>query len=191
MDILQWVPLLGAAGIGSVITSYVGAGKARREVRSAVLEALAMTEGSRWAGLDKDHPTFKTASRDFETAALIARIPRPAVQQYLVLADAARRYSVEDYAIKGCDEEIGAGAINSDLGNVVQESAEIVTQLAWRPWWSRVTYRVKLRKVRNKATDIDNKDVRQQLVYAQWALTRSPGSLGELYDEYFSDRKKK
>ncbi|ODR16908.1 hypothetical protein BHQ23_28320 [Mycobacterium gordonae] len=141
-------------------------------------------------GLDKDHPTFQIAIRDLETAALIARISRPAVQQYLLLADAARRYSLEDYDIKGGDEEIAAGMINSDLGNVVQESAEIVTQLAWRPWWSRITYRPT-----EKSTQEGDRHRRQRCQAAARlhavGADKFPGSLGELYDEYFPNRKRK
>jgi hypothetical protein len=62
--LLQWVPLLGALGIGSLIGNYVGAGKARREVRSAVLSALATTENTRWAGQSRTgQPPFRTAAR--------------------------------------------------------------------------------------------------------------------------------
>ncbi|GAB5902528.1 hypothetical protein [Mycobacteroides chelonae] len=187
MDFLQWVPLLGALGLGSVIGNYVGAGKARREVRSAVLTALATTENTRWAGPGvPDSPPFHSAIRDLETAALIARIPRPAVQQYvLLLADAARRYSLEDFEEKGGDEDMGAGAVHSELVDVVQESAEIITQLTWRPWWSRARYRVHLRKLRERAAGIDDRGFKRQLANAQSALGRSSGSLGELHDEWF------
>lgn len=185
MDFLQWVPLVGALGIGSVIGNYIGAGKARREVRSAVLKALATTENARWANLAEDHRTFRTATRDLETAALIARIPRPAVQQYVLLADAAHRYSLEDFEEKDGEEEMGAGSVNSELANVVQDSAEVITQLTWRPWWSRFTYRARLKKLRDEAAAIDDKSVERALAYAQWALGRSSGALGELHDKRF------
>ncbi|HEY0227316.1 MAG TPA: hypothetical protein VGC05_13195, partial [Mycobacterium sp.] len=134
MDVLQWVPLLGALGVGSVIGNYIGAGSARREVRSGVLKSMAATESRRWAGTS-DYRDFVIAVRDLETAALIARVPRHAVRHYLVLAEAARHLSDASFEQFGGGDELGAGGIDGYFADVVRAAAEAITRLAWRPWW--------------------------------------------------------
>jgi hypothetical protein len=190
VNFVQWVPLVAALGVGSVIGNYVGAGKARREVRSAVLKALASTENARWIGLaeSNEYRHFREALRELETAALIARIPRLAVQHYTVLAVTARGLSDEDYEDKGGDEDMGAGGIESSFARVVRDSAEIVTQLAWRPWLSRVRYRVDLKRLRERAAAIDAADVKRQLASAQYSQGRLASPLSELVDKQFPSR---
>ena len=187
MDLIQWIPLAGALGVGSLIGNYVGGGKARREVRSGVLRALAETENTRWAIVGKDASSFSTAARDLETAALIARIPGSAVQQYVLLANAAWRFSVEDFRKKDGDNGAIAGGVHSGLSDVVKGSAEVITELAWRPWWPRVTYKWKLHKLREEAAAIDDEDVKLHLASAQDELGRSSGSLGKLHYQRLSE----
>lgn len=188
MDVfLQWAPLLGALGVGSVIGNYIGGGKARRETRSAVLSALAAVEDGRWVNKEQpDFSTFAKAIRDLDTAALIARVPRAAVTQYELLAYAALRYSIKDYEAKDGDEELGAGIVDSDLASVTRQSAELVAHLVWRPWSSRPMLRDDLRRLRNNAADIDDTEVKRQLAIAQFARGRSTGRLAKLYDDRYS-----
>jgi hypothetical protein len=40
VDVLQWVPLITALGVGSVVGTWFGASRARREARSGVLKAI-------------------------------------------------------------------------------------------------------------------------------------------------------
>jgi hypothetical protein len=119
MDVLQWVPLLGALGIGSVIGNWFGAGYARREVRSGVLKAIAATEKTRWAAAHH-YPDFRDAARDLQTSALIARIPREAVRHYLVFAEAARRLSDDSFddPDRDGDVEMGAGGSTGTSPNL-------------------------------------------------------------------------
>lgn len=181
MDFLEWVPLLGALGIGSVIGNYVGAGRTRREVRSGVLKAIAKTETERWAGApdSKDYPDFVSAVRDLETSALIARIPRHAMRHYLVLAEAARRLSDDAFDVQ-YPEEVLAGPIDGYFDDVVRDAAEILTRLAWRPWWTRVTLRRKLKNLRSRAASFDESDIKRRLASGQGAHGKLPGPLGEL-----------
>jgi hypothetical protein len=96
MDLLGSAPsLLAALGAGSVIGNWFGGGRSRREVRSAVLKAIAATETERWTDdpNSADYEDLLSAIRDLETTALIARIPRRAVRHYLIFAYAARHLS--------------------------------------------------------------------------------------------------
>ena len=134
-----------------------------------------------------DLPPFRIGAHDLETAALIARVPRPAVKQYILLAEAARSYSLDDYEDKDGDEDMGAGAIHRDLATVVEESAEVITQLAWNPWVSRAKYRKSLKDLREKAASIDDRSVKRNIAYAH-ALGRAASPLGELFDEQFTKK---
>jgi hypothetical protein len=181
VDVLQWVQLLTALGVGSVIGTWFGASRARREVRSATLKAIAKTETERWAGApdSKDYPDFVSAVRDLETFALIARIPRHAVRHYLVLAEAARRLSDDAFDVYGPEQEL-YGPIDGYFDNVVRDAAEILTRLAWRPWWTRVTLRRDLKNLRSLAASFDESDIKRRLATGQGAHGELPGPLGEL-----------
>jgi hypothetical protein len=179
VDVLQWVPLLGALGVGSVIGNYVGTGRARREVRSGVLKSITATESKRWAG-SSEYTDFVTAVRDLETAALIVRVPRHAVRHYLVLADAARHLSDESFEERDGDEEMGAGGIDGYFADVVRDAAEVITRLAWRPWWARVSLRRDLKSLRSRAEGFDENDIKRKLASGQRAHGALPGPLGEL-----------
>lgn len=186
---MQWLPALAGLGVGGVIIGWAGAGKARREVRSAVLKALASTETTRWHGLadSRDYQHFRAALHELETAALIARIPRLAVQHYTVFAEAARHLSDDSFEDRDGDEELGAGGIDGYFARVVSDAAEIVTKLAWRPWISRLRYRMDLRRLRNRAAAIavDELPIRSQLASVQYSQGRLPSPLGELVDKQF------
>jgi hypothetical protein len=177
MDILQWVPLLGALGIGSVIGNWFGAGRARREVRSEVLRALAAAETKRWAG-SAEYIEFVTALRELETAALVARVPRQAIRHYLVLVDVARHLSDDSFEARGGDEEMGAGGINGHFADVLRDAAEIVTRLAWRPWWSRMSLRQDLSRLRTRASQIAALDKGEDRIH--WYLAGSQRTYGVL-----------
>jgi hypothetical protein len=168
------VSLLGALGIGSVVGNYVGAGRARREVRSAVFKELAAVEGARWIGsTDTDWRAFRTAMHSVETSALVARIPRRAVQHYVVFAQAARQLSEESYEERGGDEDMGAGGINGHFARDVSEAARILARLAWSPWLARLDLRWRLRKLRHRAAKHDD-EVQHALRDAQYMFGELP-----------------
>ncbi|QZH65024.1 hypothetical protein [Mycolicibacterium farcinogenes] len=180
MDLVQWLPLVGGLGVGSVIGNYIGAGRARREVRGAVLKAIEATEMARWA--PTSYREFRTAYREVETSALIARIPRTAVHHYLVLAEAGRQLSDESYEELNGDEDFGAGAINGHLSDVVSDAAGLITRLAWRPWWTRMLLRKDLKGLRDRTLEIsdDFADVKRKVAVGQRNHGVLPGPLGEI-----------
>ncbi|BBX25715.1 hypothetical protein [Mycolicibacterium alvei] len=181
MDPLELVPLLGALGAGSVIGNWFGGGRSRREVRSGILRAIATTETKRWA-TDPDSTDFGdfiTAVRDLETAALVARIPRLAVRHYVVLAHAARQLS-DDGVDYFRDENDFWGPIDGYFDTLVRDSADVLTRLAWRPWWTRLGLRLDLRNLRTRALEFDDQRLQRRLAGAQKAYGALPGKLGQL-----------
>ncbi len=96
-------------GVGSILGQYIGSSKDRREARAGVLSALVDTESSRWVGPDsKTLDEFHSSMRKLQTAALIARLPRDAVEQYAVLGQAGRRSSQTVWE-RNADPETGGG----------------------------------------------------------------------------------
>lgn len=180
MDFLQWVPLLGALGVSGLIVGWAGAGKARREVRSGVLKALATAESSRWANTTP-FSEFNAAIRELETTALVARVPRDAIRHYAVLAEASRRLSDDSYSELEGDEEMGAGGINGYYAGLVRDAAHIITQLAWSPLRTRVHLNRDLKSLLEQVADLqDDTDLLKQLANAQRVHGVLPGRLGNL-----------
>jgi hypothetical protein len=180
VDLVQWLPLVGGLGVGSVIGNYVGGGRARREVRGAVLKAIEATETTRWA--PTNYREFRTAYREVETTALIARIPRAAVQHYLVFTEAGRQLSDESWEERDGDEEMGAGGIDAYFADLVQGAAETITRLAWRPWWTRLRLPSDLKSLRDQAQKLgeEQSNIKRMLAHGQRNHGLLPGPLGEI-----------
>jgi len=145
--ITEVVAILGVLGVGSILGQYIGSSKDRREARAGVLTALADAESSRWVGPDaKTLDEFHSSMRKLQTAALIARLPRDAVEQYAVLGQAARWYSQTAWE-QNPDPETG-GRVEEHLAKAVEEAARAVAAIAWSPglgrtWrWRRARKRV-------------------------------------------------
>jgi len=96
--------------------------------------------------LEDDLGEFQTSMRKLQTAALVARLPRDAVWEYAVLAQAARWLSEEEWERTG-DPETGGG-IDGYLAEAAREAARAVAAIAWSPapmhtWrWRRAKKRV-------------------------------------------------
>jgi hypothetical protein len=137
------VSLVGVLGVGTAAAQWVGGSKDRRAARAEALRTLAEVENARWAATpEADHPTFRRAARDFQTAALIARLPRPVVNTYVVLATASHGLSVEDAEVYP-DEEV-VGSIDGHLDELVRDVARLLTDAAWssgRLRWFRRAHR--------------------------------------------------
>jgi hypothetical protein len=172
------VSLLGALGVGSAIGQYVGAGRARREVRSAVLKQLAAVEENRWAygPGHVDFMAFRASIRSLEAAALVARVPRRGVEHYVVLAQAARWITEENFEEGGGDEDVG-GWLAPDFGQLVSEAARTVSNVAWSPWWKRIGLSRRLKKLRTQVTTCDGQEQRA-ITNAQKMFGALPAPLG-------------
>jgi hypothetical protein len=128
------ISFLAALGLGSALGQYLASSKDRRESRANVLSALAETEAARWAGggPKASLSDFQASMRKFQTAALIARLPRDLAWQYGVLAQAARWLS-DDSLDRSGDPEFGGG-IEADFATATREAARAVSEVAWA--WS-------------------------------------------------------
>src|ERR1035441_3922380 len=120
------VTALGVLGVGSVLGQYLASSKDRRETRARVLTAFADAESVRWVDPDsKTRAEFQTSLRELQTAALVARLPRGAVLEYAVLAQAAHRECEVSW------ERNSAGEIDARLADATREAARARADIAW------------------------------------------------------------
>jgi hypothetical protein len=172
-DIGAAASVIGALGIGSVIGQYAAAGGQRRQARADVLRTLSVVENERWASELVETP-FSIAVREFETAALLARVPRPAVAQYVVFAHAARWLSVD--SLEAYPDQEHGGGIPSAYADVVRRSAALITELIWFPHVRRIGMKRRLRQVEHSADAIADKDVQRTLGRARNHFSGAVGS---------------
>lgn len=165
-DVATVASLVGALGVGSVLGQWLSGGRDRRAARAAVLDALREVETARWAPAKPEKPTFVQATRELETAALLARIPRKYVRFYLHVADAAHtlsQQSWDDYP----DEEDGGGAISAVFADAVREAARLVTDVTWSPYVLRVRYPVRLARLDKTMNAIEDQQVKREIERAR------------------------
>ena len=92
MDLNELAQLLGAGGVGGLVTQYVSRGAERRQARGSVREALSEVERLRWTFdlQDDEVREFRRALRSFASAALVAGMPRRLVDRYEHMAQVSR-----------------------------------------------------------------------------------------------------
>lgn len=129
--------LVGALGVGSLGTALFTQGRERRASRAAVIAAMHEVERHRWASSDR---SFREAARELATAAMIARMPRWAVDEYLALARAASWMSAADADERGAYDEY-AGGISGELNGCVHAAFGLAVDVAWHPVASRLRAR--------------------------------------------------
>ena len=130
LDVSQVVSLLAALGLGSLLTQYVSKGHERRSVRAEVLAALYAVELARRPG----HGVFHDAAIEFQTRALIARVPRDTVRHYLAYAETAWMLAEEPDGVQA-----GRVLATTDVSEQgASFAAAIVTWIVWNPFWSRL-----------------------------------------------------
>ncbi|AFR48022.1 hypothetical protein [Gordonia sp. KTR9] len=149
MDWATFVSIIGALGVGSILTQHFASGRDRRQVRAEVLDRLEEVETKRWAGDGGVRlEDFIAAIHRFETAALIARIPREAVRQYIFYAFAANsrsRANVEDDRDDGFFDPDTSGGIDAEFADAVRDEANEIAGLVWTPLRSRLGLSKRLR----------------------------------------------
>lgn len=135
---LQLVSSLVAALIGGVIAPQITQSKERRAARAVVRERIADVESLRW--LEYPYTDFKRALAALEAAALVARVPRTAVQRYVRASEAARG------AMK---EAPGAGPHGEDASYLLSDAPEALAPASaleelsaalWHPWLVRLPF---------------------------------------------------
>ncbi len=145
----------------STVGQYVSGGGQRREARAAVLHALELCEGARWAPRGKDEPAHPDALRSLQTAALIARLPRSATDAYVALSRAGWWSSMESLDESG-DPEYGGGIAN-DPNEAFRAAAAVVVELSWKPWRGRLVLRRRLKAVNARAAAVTDQPGRRHL----------------------------
>jgi hypothetical protein len=137
----QLASLLGALGVGGVIAGGIASARDQRAARATALEALGEVEELRWADTPDDE--FFRSQQRMRTAALLARLPRGPVEDYLDAAITARRYTVarvEEFAEVQIALPPG-GSLSSSLSNAVVGQAAILADILWSPRWLRAVRR--------------------------------------------------
>lgn len=180
MDLATLASLLTAVGVSGLVVNWVAEGKARRQFRGDALKVLTEVESRRWAGQQHSYREFARSLNDLQTAALVARIPRRAVHQYLILADVARRVSDDSFKELDEDFDAGAGGINSQFASLVRDTADVIARLAWEPTKSRFWLTEDLKKIRTKVESVHDDDVLSHLAISQRVHGPLPGPLGQL-----------
>ena len=110
-------------------------------------------------------PALTQATRNLETAALIAKLPRSPVRLYVQLATAALMASNEDAEPRGDPEY---GSINAQLSEVVLNSAALVSDTAWASPLTRWFWlRRRIRKLEREIAAIESTDVKRKIEYSR------------------------
>lgn len=126
------VGLLGALGIGSMLSQIVASTGARRAVRADVLTSLGVVEERRWSTPGDSGENFRAACHRLQTTAIMARLPRSPIRCYLVLAQISYWSSREAIDLLGWSEET-ARIVEHETGALAAEAAANVALVVWAP----------------------------------------------------------
>lgn len=143
MDGTVLVSLLGALGVGSLVTQWISTNAERRRYRADALRSLRGLGLWAWSkGPDDDEGLvhLESAVTELRAAALIARVPRAPVEVYGVLV----QYANAESGINARGAAGSHGSIPRDLGVCLADAADIVAMCIWNPLWSRPRVRSRL-----------------------------------------------
>jgi hypothetical protein len=122
--------VLGGLGVGAYLGQLLTAGKERREVHAGVIAAYREVEELRWVVAQQDnYDELMRAIGRFESAALVARLPRPAVDVYVALTRAAHATSFQTSKYKY--SEGTEGGIGEELADAIFHSSTLVQDAIW------------------------------------------------------------
>lgn len=130
---LTVVASLAAAVIGGVISPQLAQTKERRSARAAVREKLGEVEALRWSG--ESASDFRRAMAALESAAIMARVSRRAIERYNAAAIAARKAS--DVLPVGPNGEL-EGAVDWVHEKAMVNALTDVTRHLWHPWATKL-----------------------------------------------------
>jgi hypothetical protein len=145
--------LMGAVG-GAIITSliapYVLQNRDRRKARAEVLNSLLEVEQARWH--DVSHNFFRNKVAKLRASSLIAKSSREVTEYYIYLAGICRQYSEID-AKEGPFKD---GSIPGELGDLVKDAVELLTNILWHPWRTMPFRNKSLKKLQNNLKKYKN-----------------------------------
>ena len=179
VSFLDYLPILltvlSTLGIGTFIGQYLLGGQQRREVRSRVLSALEDVEGARFGGDGgSTFREFRRTIQQLEASALVARIPRPAVEDYVFLATTAWRTCnphPDDYYAP--DEE--PPWISRAFNSVVIEAAGDVARYVWHPVTGGFRFKDRVADRRKRVIAEGNEDVVRTIKTSQDPVAKQYG----------------
>jgi len=155
-DIATITSLVGALGLGSLLSQWVNSAKDRRSTRANALLALGQVETARWAPVLEGEPRFQDAARALMTATLLARVPGAPVREYLILAQAAAWLSQQS-----CDDDPiapEAGTIDTEFSQVVRDAAHLLAGVIRTPVpLRRLRFNWQFRKLRARTKALETK----------------------------------
>jgi hypothetical protein len=167
------VASLAGGAIGTVVTTYVGAGREGRAARARVRECLAETEDLRW--LDADFQDFRKALSRLEAAAIIARFDRSLILRYTYLANVAHYQEISERAAL---PDLPARSLPLGLAALLESVLAVIANEAWRPRFWRF-------RRKRYIWVLDKMTARRQAEHPDWAwnvtpfkprlMTREPG----------------
>ena len=133
MCISQVATAVGALGIGSVLGQWLTSGTQRRQVRAVALSALSNVESNRWWRMEANasSESFTQAARALQTACVIARVPRKAVSEYLIYAQAALWQTHENWELHP-DPDVGP-SLEAHFSQLVRSAAKALADVIWAP----------------------------------------------------------
>lgn len=140
-DLVGWLQLLGAGSVGGVagqvVAHYVSAGPERRRARADVRSAMTELDELVWRADEPEvWPRLRRALHAFESAALIAGVPRDLSNWYVTTRLAVYGQSRRNYERHGSPDE-GGGWLERHHLQGLNEAAEMIYQALWHPQRSR------------------------------------------------------
>jgi hypothetical protein len=147
-----WFPLIfttvAAGGVGSVIATYGGQARERRNARSGVIACLQRLEVARKTHKSAEVFDYDTAMAELSAQCVLANVPRYLMDLY-ELANDAPKYSrprqrpLSPPAEKFPDRDVEAATVL-----VADEAARLLGSAVWHPWLSGFFRRRKARDIR-------------------------------------------
>lgn len=138
---------LVAAIIGGVISPQMSQAQERRAARAALRDKIAELDALLWA--DIPYHEYARAVGVFESAAIMARIPRPVARQFVMVHTDMRVYAA---AQRGARDDVDSGMAVTDDPETVEWALEHwTTELSvalYHPWRYRLSRQRRLRLLR-------------------------------------------
>lgn len=129
---MDWIALLGALGVGALVSTWVSNSRERRLARSRAREAIANVEHLRWAPQDPDARAEQAkdlwqARRDLAVAAMIAGLPRGITEEYIRLAAVSWKATSDHW------DSHGRGGMDGTTAQHIEEARNLMVDLSWQP----------------------------------------------------------
>lgn len=171
--------LLGALGVGALISTWVSWAKDRRGARADVRRALAEVERLRWARnpatepeeFERESMALWVARRDLAVSAMLAGLPREPVDHYVRLAAVSFTASKETWERQNrtpgsAKPEPGQrGPIESPVSEAVDDGRDLMIDMIWRPFRTRLTWKRRLGRMKATERAILEQPAARQLRY--------------------------